>query len=84
VKTGLWFTAAAGVIGGLVLALLADQLAFNWLKVSVTLQPSTYQALLVAGIGIPLTTITTRAARVLEAYEDFKGRQPAADWPWCS
>ncbi|MDH1380982.1 flippase [Comamonas aquatica] len=72
VKTGLWFTAAAGVIGGLVLALLADQLAFHWLKVSVTLQPSTYQALLVASIGIPLTTITTGLRGVLEAYEDFK------------
>lgn len=72
VKTGLWFTAATGVVGGLVFALLADQLAFHWLKVSVTLQSSTYQALLVAGIGIPLTTITTGLRGVLEAYEDFK------------
>lgn len=72
VKTGLWFTAVAGAIGGLALALLADQLAFHWLKVSVTLQPSTYQALLVASIGIPLTTITTGLRGVLEAYEDFK------------
>ena len=72
VKTGLLITAVTGVIGGLVLALLADQLAFHWLKVSVTLQPSTYQALLVASIGIPLTTITTGLRGVLEAYEDFK------------
>lgn len=72
VKTGLWITAVTGLIGGFVLALLADQLAFHWLKVSVTLQVSTYQALLVASIGIPLTTITTGLRGVLEAYEDFK------------
>lgn len=72
VKTGLWFTAATGVAGGLVLALLADQLAFHWLKVSEVLQPSTYQALLIAGIGIPLTTVTTGLRGILEAYEDFK------------
>jgi O-antigen/teichoic acid export membrane protein len=72
VKTGLWFTAATGVAGGLVLALLAYQLAFHWLKVSEVLQPSTYQALLIAGIGIPLTTVTTGLRGILEAYEDFK------------
>lgn len=72
VKTGLWFTAATGVAGGLVLALLAYQLAFHWLKVTEALQPSTYQALLIAGIGIPLTTVTTGLRGILEAYEDFK------------
>lgn len=72
VKTGLWFTAATGVAGGIVLALLAYQLAFHWLKVSEVLQPSTYQALLIAGIGIPLTTVTTGLRGILEAYEDFK------------
>lgn len=72
VKTGLWFTAATGIAGGLVLALLASELAFHWLKVSEVLQPSTYQALLIASIGIPLTTVTTGLRGILEAYEDFK------------
>jgi O-antigen/teichoic acid export membrane protein len=72
VKTGLWFTAATGAAGGLILAALADQLAFNWLNVSVPLQPSTGWALLLAAIGIPLTTVTTGLRGILEAYEDFK------------
>jgi O-antigen/teichoic acid export membrane protein len=72
VKTGLWFTAAAGVAGGLILAALADQLALHWLNVSGPLQPSTGWALLIAAIGIPLTTVTTGLRGVLEAYEDFK------------
>lgn len=72
IKTGLWFTVAMGVLGGGILAALANQLALHWLKVSVPLQSSTHQALLIAAIGIPLTTVTTGLRGVLEAYEDFK------------
>lgn len=72
VKTGLWFTAATGVVGGITLALSAQQLAFHWLNVSASLQPSTANALLIAAIGIPLTTITTGLRGILEGYEDFR------------
>ncbi|MBH2020098.1 MAG: flippase [Burkholderiales bacterium] len=72
VKTGLWFTAATGLVGGLILGLSAQQLAFHWLNVSVPLQPSTANALLIAAIGIPLTTVTTGLRGILEGYEDFR------------
>lgn len=72
VKTGLWFTAITGIAGGLILAVLADELALHWLKVSVPLQPSTHLALLIAAIGIPMTTLTAGLRGILEAYEDFK------------
>lgn len=72
VKTGLWFTAITGAVGGLILVAMANKLATDWLKVSIPLQVSTFQALLVAAIGIPLTTVTTGLRGVLEAYEDFK------------
>lgn len=72
VKTGLWFTAGTGVLGGVVLAALAHQLAANWLKVSDPLQPTTVQALIIAAIGIPLTTVTTGLRGILEAFEDFR------------
>lgn len=72
IKTGLSFTVLAGVFGGVVLAMLSDQLAMQWLKVSEPLQASTVNALLIAAIGIPLTTVTTGLRGVLEAYEDFK------------
>lgn len=72
VKTGLWFTAVTGLAGGLLLAGLAHHLAQHWLGVSVALQPTTVSALLIAAVGIPLTTITTGLRGVLEAYEDFR------------
>jgi O-antigen/teichoic acid export membrane protein len=72
VKTGVWFTAGTGVAGGLILAALTPQLAENWLNVSKSLQPSTGQALLLASVGIPLTTVTTGLRGILEAFEDFK------------
>ncbi len=72
VKTGLWFTAATGAVGGIILAALANDLALRWLNVGVPLQSSTVQALFIAAIGIPLTTVTTGLRGILEAYEDFK------------
>jgi O-antigen/teichoic acid export membrane protein len=72
VKTGLWFTVATGVVGAIILAALANQLAFHWLNLSVPLQPSANQALLIAAIGVPLTTVTTGLRGILEGYEDFK------------
>lgn len=72
VKTGLWFTAATGALGGIILAAFSDQLAFDWLKIRPSLQSDASQALLIAALGIPLTTVTTGLRGVLEAYEDFK------------
>lgn len=72
VKTGLWFTVLTGVLGGIILAALANQLALHWLNVSIPLQNSTLEALLIAAIGIPLTTVTTGMRGILEGYEDFK------------
>lgn len=72
VKTGVWFTAVTGFAGGLILAALSPQLAENWLNVSESLQASARDALLLAAIGIPLTTVTTGLRGIIEAYEDFK------------
>jgi len=72
IKTGLSFTAVAGIAGGAVLAGFSNQLAMQWLKISVELQNTAVNALLIAAIGIPLTTITTGLRGVLEAYEEFK------------
>lgn len=72
VKSGLLFTAATGVLGGLVLAALSYQLGHSWLKVSLPLQAQTIYSLFIAALGIPLTTLTAGLRGVLEAYEDFK------------
>lgn len=72
VKTGLWFNAGTGLVGGMVLAALAYPLAQRWLNVSLPLQSDTLAALLIAALGIPFTTATTGLRGILEAYEDFR------------
>jgi len=71
VKTGLLFTAASGLIGGVLLAVFANVLGCKWLNVSISLQQASVSSLLIASLGIPLTTLTTGLRGVLEAYEDF-------------
>lgn len=72
IKSGLLFTAATGLVGCVVLAVLAYPLAYRWLNVSQPLQESAFYALMIAALGIPMTTITTGLRGVLEAYEDFR------------
>lgn len=72
VNSGVLFTAATGLLGGLLLLILAQPLATVWLKVSPALQSETMQCFLISALGIPLTTIATGLRGVLEAYEDFK------------
>ncbi len=72
VKTGLLFTAATGLIGGVLLAAFANVLGCKWLNVSISLQQTSVHSFLIASLGIPLTTLTVGLRGVLEAYEDFK------------
>jgi O-antigen/teichoic acid export membrane protein len=72
VKSGILFTAITGIAGGLLLAVAAHPLGYVVLKVAQPLQHDTANCLLLAALGIPLTTITTGLRGVLEAYEDFK------------
>lgn len=72
IKAGLFSTALTGLIGGGILAGLADPLGKEWLHVSQATQSSTAQALLVAAIGIPLTTMTTGLRGVLEGFDEFQ------------
>lgn len=72
IKTGMVFIAFTGVAGGAVLASLATPLAEKWLNVHPTLIHETAGALLIASLGIPLTTFTTGLRGVLEAFEDFR------------
>lgn len=72
IKSGLVFTLATGLAGGVLLALLAFPLGLHWLKVSAPLQHATALSLLIAAIGIPVTTTTTGLRGILEAFEDFR------------
>lgn len=72
IKTGLLFMLVTGVFGGGVLAITSNQLGSHWLNVSKGLEADTIRCLLIAAIGIPLTTITSGLKGILEGYEDFK------------
>lgn len=72
IKVGLLSTALTGLVGGALLAVLADPLGKEWLHVSEATQSSTAHALLIAAIGIPLTTLTTGLRGVLEGFDEFQ------------
>ena len=72
IKTGLLFMLTTGLFGGGILALVSHELGTHWLNVSASLEADTIRCLLIAAIGIPLTTITSGLKGILEGYEDFK------------
>lgn len=72
IKSGLLLAGVTGLAGGVLLMLIAHPLATNWLKVSPALESDAFHALLIAAIGVPLTTITAGLRGVLEAHEDFR------------
>ena len=72
VRGGLWLAAAMGALGGMALAFVAEPLAVHGLKVSEALHAEVFHALLVAALGVPLTTATVGLRGVLEAFEDFR------------
>jgi O-antigen/teichoic acid export membrane protein len=72
VKTGLLLTLLTGVVGGVLLAAFSGLLGHKWLNISAELQEITVYSLLIASLGIPLTTVTSGLRGILEAYENFK------------
>lgn len=71
IKNGLMITLFAGIFGGVVLAVLSYPMAHIWLKVSSENQSMVLFSILIASLGVPLTTLTTGIRGVLEAYEKF-------------
>lgn len=71
IKLGLLLMLITGIIGGVLLALFVSLLDISWLKISKNLYEDTIFSLLIASIGIPLTTVTTGLKGVLEGFEDF-------------
>lgn len=72
VKTGTLLMAAFGLAGGAILAVTAHQFGYKWLNVSAEIRQATSNSLVIAAIGIPMTTLITGLRGVLEGFEDFR------------
>ena len=72
IQSGLVLVAGFGLLGGVLLAVFAHPLGHRWLNVDPSLWESTTRCLLIAGVGIPLTTLVTGLRGVLEGFEDFR------------
>jgi O-antigen/teichoic acid export membrane protein len=72
IRIGLKTTLIAGVIGGLILALLSNKFSFHWLNASVNLRSELFTSILLTSLGIPFVTYTSGLKGVLEGYEEFK------------
>lgn len=70
-KAGLILTAAAGVLGMVVMLVLAPWLAQNWLKISLSWQTDAQLAFQIAAAGVVATTITSGLRGALEGLERF-------------
>lgn len=70
-KAGLLLTLAAGLLGAVVMLILAPQLATQWLKINLHLQEDTQLAFQIAALGIIPATITSGLRGALEGLERF-------------
>jgi O-antigen/teichoic acid export membrane protein len=72
VRAGTALMAVMGAIGAVVLALLAQPLANEWLNVNEAFRGDTAYAIVITAFAIPLVTITSGLRGVLEAYGEFR------------
>lgn len=70
-KAGILLIAATGILGCLIMVVLAPKLATDWLKISVYWQPDSQTAFKIAAIGVIFTTITSGLRGALEGLERF-------------
>lgn len=70
-KAGLLLTLAAGLLGAVVMLILAPQLATHWLKISLNLQKDTQLAFQIAALGVIPATVTSGLRGALEGLERF-------------
>lgn len=70
-KAGLLLTAATGIIGCLIMVVLAPKLATDWLKISLSWQRDAQAAFQIAAIGVIFTTITSGLRGALEGLGRF-------------
>jgi O-antigen/teichoic acid export membrane protein len=71
-RAGLLLTFLAGLVGAVVMYLIAPSLANDWLKISSQLAPDAQQAFELAAWGVLLTTVGSGLRGAQEGLEQFK------------
>lgn len=71
-KTAVYLTAIAGIIGGLSILFISYPLAYSWLNISSINQLETYYAIIITSCAVPVTTISASFRGALEGLERFK------------
>jgi O-antigen/teichoic acid export membrane protein len=71
-RTAALSTLLPGMLGAILLHLLAEPLASRWLNISPALVPEAVAAFQLAGWSIPLVTLSSGLRGMLEGYEDFR------------
>jgi len=61
----------AGLIGAVVVALLAEQMVYSWLNIGEAFQPESLNTFYILAVSIPFVIATTGFRGVLEAYQKF-------------
>jgi len=72
VKTGLFLMLGFGFLGAAVVATITYFGALHWLNLSSSIYQETYNAIMIAVIGVPLTILTSGFKGVLEGFEKFQ------------
>ena len=70
-RAGMVLTGAAGLVGAVLIGLLAPLLAHHWLKISPAFQDDARQAFLVAAVGVLPTTLASGLRGALEGLDRF-------------
>ncbi|MDP2880795.1 MAG: flippase [Azonexus sp.] len=70
-KAGLLVTIVTGVVGAIVMLLIAPLLAHSWLKISPEWQSDTQLAFQIAALGVLPTTVTSGLRGALEGFGRF-------------
>lgn len=70
-KAGLLVTIVTGVVGAIVMLLIAPSLAHSWLKISPEWQSDTQLAFQIAALGVLPTTVTSGLRGALEGFGRF-------------
>jgi O-antigen/teichoic acid export membrane protein len=71
VRAGIVLTSATGVIGAIIVALIAKPLSASWLNIGLSWQSDAFAAFLIAAVGIIPTTIASGLRGALEGINRF-------------